>query len=129
MRLALWNVGVLALTLAMFGVVLRYTNQSRLTARVDQDLRRRAAFLVGARFARAGWRSPHRHGPPPFSEQSFDERGPDDWQPGGPRPGRRRFEEWDPDGRPSPPPEPLYRIRYFAPSGRPLNRGPGAWSW
>jgi heavy metal sensor kinase len=97
MRLALWNVGVLALVLALFGAALRYTNQVRLTAAVDRELLGHAMRLLDGPPRRGRMRPP----PPPFSR--FDERR---WEPhsamgegGQGVPFGRRGESWGERGR------------------------------
>ncbi len=41
-KLTLWNLGVLTLTLLLFGLILNYTNRQRLAASIDSDVLQRA---------------------------------------------------------------------------------------
>ncbi len=139
MRLALWNVGVLALVLAAFGAAIRYTDQATRTASLDRELARHARLLVDERFGPREMRPPHpRHLPPHGGRKpppDYFLHGPEEWMPGEggpevwgrgpggprggpPRPGkegRRR-----PRGPRGGPPMRFLPARFLDPAGRPL---------
>jgi heavy metal sensor kinase len=73
-RLALWNIAVLALVLAAFGLAAGYTVQRQIGALVDRDLAQRA--LVSARLAARGSRLPAAPGPPAASSSTGEPRAP-----------------------------------------------------
>ncbi len=103
-RLTLWNVGVLALVLAGFGLGLCYSVRVMFQRSVDEELRRMARGQA-ERWARGG----PMPGPPPFRE-GFP---PGDGPPGGPAgPAPGRFGPGMGEGFPQPP-------------GPPPGEGPG----
>ena len=126
LRLALWNVGVLALVLAAFGAAIRYTEQASQTAILDHELDLHALFLVDGRFGPPGMR------PPPLEFAPADggrrpppgafRHGPEGWGPGrgGPRPPRG-----GPGGGP-PLPVRFLPARFLGPAGRPLDPADGS---
>jgi signal transduction histidine kinase len=81
-RLALWNVGVLALVLAVFGAALRQIYEAKLMGAVDRELIHRARFFAGRR----GGPGPPPGPPPSFPLDIIGRSGP---PPGGPGPGER----------------------------------------
>src|SRR5947207_9343571 len=88
MRLTLWNVGVLATVLAMFGAALRVTSQAKLTRDIDLQLRHHAAPYIRD-WSQVGM-------PPPLPPDGFGPgpgAGRGEWGPGGPGPGGPEFFE------------------------------------
>jgi heavy metal sensor kinase len=120
MRLALWNVGVLALVLAAFGTALRYTNQVRLTHIVDEELAHRAGPLLGEP-PPGGLMRPPEPGVGPSGERG--------WGPGERGRGGRGWGERRRGGGPPPGREPLgFQPRGFDLKGRSLRPdGRGPW--
>jgi heavy metal sensor kinase len=136
LRLALWNVGVLALVLAAFGGAIRYTDQVTRTASLDGELFRHANFVVDDWAGSRGMRPPFPDRLPPdggrMPPPGFYPRGPEEWGPGerrpaewgrgpgGPHGGPGRGPRGGPGGGP-PLPVRFLADRFFDPAGRPLN--------
>lgn len=129
-RLTLWNVGVLALVLAGFGLGLCYSVRVMLQRSVDEELRRMARGQA-ERWARGGPRPG-----PAFLREGLP--GLPGASPGGPgRPGPGMFRPWEGEGHPQPPDPPpgeapsppgglalLERVRERATEGAPGFPGP-----
>src|SRR5437867_863115 len=88
MRLTLWNVGILAMVLGMFGAALRITSQAKLTKTIDLELTHWAGRYVveRSRMSTPPLLPPEGFGPGPGAWRG-------DWGPGGPGPGGPAFGE------------------------------------
>ena len=157
LRLALWNMGMLALVLAAFGAAIRYTDQIKQITSLDWQLDIHAQHLLGGPFGESGgWPPPPDLGPPgvrgrfensrePGPRSGFGPPGVGGWfaegrgpgprsgflpHPGGWGPRERRPGRWRLElGPPPGPPPPLpFEDRFVDPGGR-VVWGPAGAPW
>jgi heavy metal sensor kinase len=150
LRLALWNVGVLALVLAAFAGAIRYTDEVTWTAKLERELDRHATFVLEGVPGPPGMPPPFDDRLPPGGERmppDFARRGPADGRagehgpegwgrgPGGPHHGPGPGPHGGPGEGPPGPPIRFLADRLLDPSGRLLDSSdrsqtgtrPGPW--